>query len=184
MSGFGGRGQSSRSLINDFQLQSYGGEAVPFNSHADSHASEVEFSEIDLDTDPSPLQQTKVLTSAVSEETSAACTVVFVCPEQLKGHTWHGPGPNRVRCLSRSSFQSAVLRQSLPRFPCGLLWTQSLPQAFLAKETPAGQSLYGQKAPYLRRYSVHAVESTRLPYLCQAFNLMLLAHQYLMILSK
>lgn len=74
MSGFGGRGQSSRSLINDFQLQSYGGEAVPLSSHAHSHASEVEFSEIDLDTDPSPAQQTKVLMTTDSEDTSAACS--------------------------------------------------------------------------------------------------------------
>ena len=94
MSGFGGRGQSSRSLINDFQLQSYGGEAVPFSSHADSHASDVEFSEIDLDTDPSPPQQTKVLTFADTEETSAACSVVFACPEQLKDRNRDVPETN------------------------------------------------------------------------------------------
>lgn len=77
MAGFGVRGQSSRSLINDFQLQSYGGEAVPLSSHAHSHASEVEFSEIDLDADPSPAQQTKVLVTANSEDTSAACSAAF-----------------------------------------------------------------------------------------------------------
>ena len=84
MSGFGVRGQSSRSLINDFQLQSYGGEAVPFSSHADSHASEMEFSEIDLDADLSLAQQTKVLTSAVSEETCAACLHVSRAAEIME----------------------------------------------------------------------------------------------------
>lgn len=91
MSGLGVRGQSSRSLINDFQLQSYGGETVPLSSHANSHASEVEFSEIDLDTDPVPAQQTKVLKSAVSEETCAACSVAFACPGQLANWLRDGP---------------------------------------------------------------------------------------------
>lgn len=91
MSSFGVRGQSSRSLINDFQLQSYGGEALPFSSHADSHASEVEFSEIDLDMGPSPPQQTKVLKSAVSEKTCAARSVAFACAEQLAGRLRDDP---------------------------------------------------------------------------------------------
>lgn len=152
MSGFGGRGQSqsSRSLINDFQLQSYGGEAVPLSSHAHSHASEVEFSEIDLDTDPSPALQTKVLMTANSEDTSAACSAALLSPERLGTR----PPSAYVQgvCLSRSSFPSAVLHQSLPRFPCGFLWTQLLPQAFLEKEIPVGRLLYEQKVLYLPRY--------------------------------
>ena len=63
----GGRGQSSRSLINDFQLQSYGGyagdavDAVPLSSGAQNDVPGVEFSDIDLDSDASPAQQAKVV---------------------------------------------------------------------------------------------------------------------------
>lgn len=88
MSGIGVRGQSSRSLINDFQLQSYGGEALALSSHVDSYALEVEFSDIDLNADPSPAQQTKVLMSAVSEET---CLLAFACLEQLQSRSRNGP---------------------------------------------------------------------------------------------
>ena len=72
MSNRGNWGQSSRSLINDFQLQSYAGDAVPLSSHAHSHVSEVEFSEIDLDADPTPAQQTKVLVYAVVKQVHPA----------------------------------------------------------------------------------------------------------------
>ena len=72
MSNVGNWGQSSRGLLSDFQLQSYGGDAVPLSSHAHSHVSEVEFSEIDLDSEPPATQQAKVRAEAVPQQACAA----------------------------------------------------------------------------------------------------------------
>ena len=104
MSDFGGRGQSSRSLINDFQLQSYGGEAAPLSGHAQSHVSEVEFSDIDLESDTSPAQQAKVVVVAVTEKTCVA-VLLFACLEQLKLPSTDGPAfNNQSVCPGQASY--------------------------------------------------------------------------------
>lgn len=51
--------QSQRGLINDFQLQSYGGDAAPLSSSAQT-VQEVEFSEIDLGLEPNRPADAKV----------------------------------------------------------------------------------------------------------------------------
>ena len=61
MAGYDTWGQSSHGLLNDFSLQSYGGDAVPLSTHARSYApSEIEFSEIDLGSEPPVPQDAKV----------------------------------------------------------------------------------------------------------------------------
>ncbi|DBB09563.1 hypothetical protein WJX82_007159 [Trebouxia sp. C0006] len=66
-------GQSSRGLLNDFSLQSYGGEAVPLSTHARSYApSEIEFSEIDLGSEPPVSQDAKVKLPIVSDYAAPA----------------------------------------------------------------------------------------------------------------
>ena len=61
MAGYDTWGQSSHGLLNDFSLQSYGADAVPLSTHARSYApSEIEFSEIDLESEPPVPQDAKV----------------------------------------------------------------------------------------------------------------------------
>ena len=52
--------QSQRGLVNDFQLQAYGGDAAPLNSSAQHTVQEVEFSEIDLGLEPNRPADAKV----------------------------------------------------------------------------------------------------------------------------
>lgn len=73
MADYNSWGQSSRGLLNDFSLQSYGGEAAPLSTRGHSHVpSEVEFSEIDLGSDSPLSQSAKVQTKCVSICTSGS----------------------------------------------------------------------------------------------------------------
>ncbi len=102
-------GQSSRGLLNDFSLQSYGGEAVPLSTHAHSHVpSEIEFSEIDLSSEPPLSENAKVRVlyagslSWLSPCLSVQCHVLQIALHQMAQHAKRSSRRGSTRMLVKT----------------------------------------------------------------------------------